>query len=84
MRLPIVTVLLATALMGSYGSASAKPGATFALVITALQNPVKTGSEVKVEIVATNISKREIVIYREIWEGQAELAHYACEVRDDK
>src|SRR4030081_609007 len=85
MRLSIVPVVLAAILVGPVvGLALVRSGATLSLTITALQNRVKAGSEVRVEIVVTNISKREIVVSRSNGEGEAEISGYAAEVQDGK
>jgi hypothetical protein len=85
MRIPIVFLILATLVTGPVtGPAQARPAASFSLTITALQNPVKAGSEVRIEIVVTNISNREITVSRSNGEGQAELSGYTAEIRDRK
>ncbi|PYX10063.1 MAG: hypothetical protein DMG88_03995 [Acidobacteria bacterium] len=85
MGIPIVALVLAILLTGSVtGPSRARPAASFSLTITALQNPVKAGSEVRIEMVVTNISNREITVSRSNGEGQAEFSGYTAEVRDRK
>jgi hypothetical protein len=63
--------------------AGPKVNASFSIVIAGAQEPVKVGSEVKVEIVLKNTSDHELTIGKTNAVSQAEF-HYLVEVRDDQ
>ncbi len=86
MRTSLLWFLVATLTVGlpSVALAQVRTAASFTLAIAAHQKAAKAGSDVRIEIVVTNVSRRDITVSRSNGEGQAELSGYTAEVRDRK
>jgi hypothetical protein len=80
--MPILTRFLFAVLAVSIAAPSPTAEATFSIAIKAAQETVKSGSEARVGITLTNISKRQISIFKVNGNGQAELAGFDVDVRN--
>lgn len=78
-----ILILFAPAMVGSPAgvSASQQP---FSIKIALAQNIVKSGSEIKLQIMLTNTSDHNISVSRAIDDTSAEVAGYRVEVLDDR
>jgi hypothetical protein len=82
MRIVLILLLLATILVAPIrGTAQSKKPA-FSIMITTSKNVVTAGSEVRVELIVTNISNQVVTLARENSLNNGELSN-SIEVRDD-